>query len=144
MATHHDVYAAVDRRLHAAVRCGSIAAIKEALRDGWPPNGLGFNSETALHWASALNSPEAIRLLMAAPGCDPGIEDADGRTPLKIAQDRGHAEAIALLSRADDAGCGITKMLHSLAGEIERLRLAQEKIDARLCRIIGEPAEANA
>jgi len=96
-----DVYAFPDRRLHSAVRSGRISALREALRDGSPADALGFNRETALHWAAALNDLEATRLLLGSTDCGAGIEDADGRTPLKIAIGRGHAEAAALLAEAE-------------------------------------------
>jgi ankyrin repeat protein len=58
------------------------------------PGGRG----TPLHEAARGRQPEIIKLLLAA-GADPRIKDPEGKTPVDIAKEKGHAAALELLQK---------------------------------------------
>ena len=49
---------------------------------------------TALHIGTANDEPEIVRMLLAHPDIDPGLENKTGLTPLKMATLRGKTEAL--------------------------------------------------
>ena len=57
---------------------------------------------TAMRRAVISNRIEVVKLLLAAPGASDALKtkNYNGRTPLKLAIDRGHAEMVALLRAA--------------------------------------------
>ena len=90
--------------LHAALFGRRIEAAKVLLAagadvtprrggTGWPRAGW-----TALHYAAGLGLGELARAFIAR-GADLNARDEEGKTPLQVALDAGHAEMVELLQR---------------------------------------------
>lgn len=81
----------------------TLAAVAVLLDKGADVNarderrGAGY---TALHWAAHLNSLQLAQLLLDR-GADIEVKEAQGRTPLQIATEKGYKELAELLRNAD-------------------------------------------
>jgi cytohesin len=117
-----------------AAMAGDVAALRQLVAaHGGPAVRLdGDPAElTALHWAAASGSLEAVRFLLASPvGADPRAARNNNFTPLHAAAMQGHAAVCeALLA----AGAGVNVQtepqgyapLHSAAyaGHVEAIRV---------------------
>jgi uncharacterized protein len=117
-----------------AATAGDLAALRQlvaahggsAIRLDADPAEL-----TALHWAAASGSPEAVRFLLAPPvGADPRAARNNYFTPLHAAAMQGHAAVCEVLLAA---GAGVNVQtdpqgyapLHSaaFAGHVEAIRV---------------------
>jgi hypothetical protein len=79
-----------------AVASGDCARVRRLLDGGVPVDAPIFgHGATALVWAVA-QGEEMVRLLLER-GASARAEDWEGVTPLRVAQQAGHAEIIALL-----------------------------------------------
>jgi ankyrin repeat protein len=59
-------------------------------------NGLDMNGATALHYAAHEGHEEVMRVLLLS-GADPHSTDSEGITPRTLAEDKGHADCVAML-----------------------------------------------
>lgn len=64
-----------------------------------PLDTAGSGSNTALHLCALHDKPECMKLLLRS-GADPTLRNAQDKTPLDIAQDRGHHSCEELLRHA--------------------------------------------
>ena len=87
--------------LEWASRFGHVCVVRVLLARGAKQVRPGQNY-TAMFWAANNNRIEVVKLLLAAPGASDALKTKDylGRTPLRVAIDRGHAEILALLRTA--------------------------------------------
>jgi Arf-GAP/SH3 domain/ANK repeat/PH domain-containing protein len=63
-----------------------------------PSDSTGSGSNTALHLCALHDKPECMKLLLRS-GADPTLRNAQDKTPLDIAQDRGHHSCEELVSQ---------------------------------------------
>jgi cytohesin len=117
-----------------AAMTGDVAALRQLVAThGGPAVRLDGDSAelTALHWAAASGSIEAVRFLLAPPvGADPRATRNNNFTPLHAAAMQGHAAACEVLL---EAGAGVNVQtdpqgyapLHSaaFAGHVEAIRV---------------------
>lgn len=88
--------------LHAALFGGRVEVARRLLEAGADPNlqrgGPGWprSGWTALHYAAGRDLADFAGALLDH-GADPGIRDAEGKTPLDVARKSGSANVIALL-----------------------------------------------
>jgi hypothetical protein len=87
-----------DTPLMAAVRIGSLPAVKLLLLNRASPNTKDRGGRTALHWAASTGRADIARTLLDA-GAPVDAVDATGRTPAGYAQERGHASVADVLRR---------------------------------------------
>ena len=79
---------------------GNVGVVRVLLARGAKQVRPG-TTDTAMHRAVYRNRIEVVKLLLAAPGASDTLKTKhNGRTPLKIAIDIGHAEIVALLRAA--------------------------------------------
>ena len=83
--------------LIAAAYVGSSVLVDVLLRAGADVNASCADGCTALHYASAQGSADAIRRLAAAPGIRLVVEDRDGETASDVAQGKKIKALIATL-----------------------------------------------
>jgi cytohesin len=137
-----------------AATAGNVPALAQLVAaHGGPAVRLDHNPEelTALHWAAASGSVEAVQLLLAPPvEADPRAARVNNFTPLHSAAMQGHAAVCAVLLRA---GAGVNVQtdpqgyapLHSaaFAGHIEAIEvLLAHGADRGLVNYRGErPAD---
>jgi len=62
-----------------------------------PSDSTGSGSNTVLHLCALHDKPECMKLLLRS-GADPTLRNAQDKTPLDIAQDRGHHSCEELVS----------------------------------------------
>ena len=62
-----------------------------------PLDSSGSGNNTALHLCALHDKPECMKLLLRS-GADPTLRNAQDKTPLDIAQDRGHHGCEELVS----------------------------------------------
>ena len=62
-----------------------------------PSDSTGSGSNTVLHLCALHDKPECMKLLLRS-GADPTLRNAQDKTPLDIAQDRGHHTCEELVS----------------------------------------------
>ena len=115
-----------------AATTGDVAALRQlVVARGGPAVRLDCDPEelTALHWAAASGSVEAVRFLLAPPvGADPRAARNNNFTPLHAAAMQGHAAVCEVLLAA---GAGVNVQtdpqgyapLHSaaFAGHVEAI-----------------------
>ncbi|MGB1593939.1 MAG: ankyrin repeat domain-containing protein, partial [Promethearchaeia archaeon] len=66
-------------------------------------NARTQDEDTPLHWGAASGDEGVVRLLLAAPGIEPGAANKDGNTPLHVACAEGALEVVqALLDSGAD------------------------------------------
>lgn len=81
-----------------AAYCAGPEVVRALLRDGRVAvNHANHKGETALWEACYCNLMDVARVLVMEGGADPSLADKQGRTPLAIAQEKGHRECIELL-----------------------------------------------
>lgn len=90
--------------LPAAARapCGAdaVAMVRLLLESGYPVDAqLAPQQQTALHIAASGGNAELTRLLLDH-SADATLSDAEGQTPLQVAQAKGHEDVVRLLSTA--------------------------------------------
>ncbi|KAJ5930832.1 hypothetical protein N7466_006325 [Penicillium verhagenii] len=84
-------------------RFKALAVVKLLVGSGADIDSRGFHdSQTALHWASALNHCPMVSFLLES-GVDPNKSDNRGQTALHYAAEGGFEEAVACLLRVADA-----------------------------------------
>ena len=120
--------------VQAAATAGDVSALRDLIAThGGPAVRLDGDPAalTALHWAAASGSVEAVRVLLAPPvGADPRAARNNHFTPLHAAAMRGHAAVCEVLL---GAGAGVNVQtdpqgyapLHSaaFAGHVEAIRV---------------------
>ncbi|MEW5320469.1 MAG: hypothetical protein WDW38_011539 [Sanguina aurantia] len=86
------------RNIFEAAERGLVGYIVKAVE-----RRLDFNvaqkdkfDRSALHWAAETNSIECAEALMDY-GCDPGVTECNGRTPIHLAARNGHVEMLRTL-----------------------------------------------
>ena len=83
--------------LQSAARFNQTDVIHELLQRGADVNKRHrYIGRTALHWSARYNSTDAIRLLLQN-GASTTIKDNKGRTPIDVAREHNHQEAVLLL-----------------------------------------------
>ena len=85
-----------DIPLHFASAEGHIEIMQMLLKKKSPVNAQTNLGNTPLHLASLKGRTEAVKLLMQHKA--ELLENTDGHTPLKVAQDNGHHDIVDLLS----------------------------------------------
>ena len=86
--------------LELASSCGHVGAVRVLLARGAKQVRPG-QTYTAMFLAVSSDYIEVVKLLLAAPGASDALKTKHGgRTPLKVAIDRGRAEIVALLRAA--------------------------------------------
>ncbi len=83
--------------LHAAVAAGHAEVTALLLQAGADPNAPDGDGYTPLHAAAATGNLDLVRLLLQA-GADAKAV-AEGKTPLALAREGGHTEAVEALQR---------------------------------------------
>lgn len=98
-ALHHAVDQAIyHRKEYGGKYEESLEIIKLLIVAGANPNATrSEDGRTVMMMAAADNNTQLIRLLLAAKA-DPSLRDADGKTALRIAYDRGAKDAEKLLA----------------------------------------------
>ena len=82
-----------------AAGMGHIDIVKDMIQMRLSVNVTGLNNRTPLMAAVKFGRVDTVRLLLEN-GSDPTLQDADGGTALKVAQDQGNKEIIGLLEKA--------------------------------------------
>jgi hypothetical protein len=96
--------------MHLAVQCNYAQLVGLMLARKMDPNCSNDDGQTPLHWACATADPrlggtpryKMIKQLLAA-GANPGLKDAQGRTPGDLAAAMGHGEALEALGLKAEA-----------------------------------------
>jgi hypothetical protein len=84
----------------AAARSGDISAVDRLLGGGADVNERDEHGWTALNWAAGSDDARMVAALLER-GADPTLTGRDNRTPLMIARAAGRAEAVAILTEAE-------------------------------------------
>ena len=85
--------------LQQAARYNRTDVIHELLQRGADVNKRDrYFGRTALHWSAMNNNTDAIRLLLEN-GASTTIKDDEGLTPIDIARQYNHQEAVLLLQQ---------------------------------------------
>jgi ankyrin repeat protein len=92
----------LDANLIWAARKGHPAIVKAFLARGADPAAADDDGGTALHWAVAASSADAVRLLIGA-GAPVDTADVRGTTPLALAERKGRDEIARVLKEAGAA-----------------------------------------
>ena len=87
---------------NAAERC-KAGVVARLLAAGADVNAELTTGMTALHQAAHSGCEDVVRLLLAREDTRLGVKDADLRTPLICAAERGHRDVVRLLSPAANA-----------------------------------------
>ncbi|XP_066595131.1 uncharacterized protein wtrw [Prorops nasuta] len=74
--------------LHLAAEAGCADNVDLLLDRGASVNLKNHRGQTALHMAARAHSLECVEILLRKGGCDPNVEDNDGRAPLHLALGR--------------------------------------------------------
>jgi hypothetical protein len=82
---------------HGATECVELLLARDG--DALELDAVDKDGDTALHLAAWKNHPTIAQLLLQA-GADPTVRNRNGRTPLDVAQSRGHQQCKALLQAA--------------------------------------------
>ena len=83
--------------LYQAIQRNRLSAAKMLLAAGADPNIPAHEAKTALSWAAAQGSEEALDLLLQHPSIALDIPDKSGQTPLLLAADAGHTKSVRML-----------------------------------------------
>lgn len=82
--------------LSESVKAKNEPLARVLLDHGASPDAATWYGRTALHFAAEFFDPDIMALLIAR-GADVNARDNDGRTPLKVALDKGNTKAADLL-----------------------------------------------
>jgi len=105
--------------LHRAVIGGHTDVVKLLLTKGADVDArVGTSGPTLLHHPVENGHLEIAELLLAH-GADANAKDAQGRTPLDLAMERGHRGIIRLLSKSGDVSISIN--MAAYAGDLQRV-----------------------
>ena len=91
--------------LYQAIQRNHLSAAKMLLAADADPNIPAHETKTALSWAAAQGSEEALELLLQQPSIALDTPDKFGQTPLLLAADAGHTKSVRTLL---DAGANVT------------------------------------
>jgi len=80
-----------------AAQAGKTDAVIRMISEGENVNAQDEFGMTALHYAAENGHVAMLNWLMYDAGANFNLRNADGKTPLALAQDAGQAEAIAAL-----------------------------------------------
>ena len=83
--------------LYQAIQRNRLSAARMLLAAGADPNIPAHECKTALSWAAAQGSEEALELLLQQPSIALDIPDTYGQTPLLLAADAGHTKSVRML-----------------------------------------------
>ena len=86
--------------LIVACHHGHVATAAELVRLGADINAVDNAGWSALMHAAYGGHIDAVRMLLAAPGVNFNLSDADGRTALSVARSNGRGAVVALLEAA--------------------------------------------
>tara|TARA_B100000035_G_C20921782_1_gene518825 strand:+ start:161 stop:865 length:705 start_codon:yes stop_codon:yes gene_type:complete len=84
------------KRMFQAAAQGDTDCIRKSIASGALADEYGPGQETALHYAALHNQVDVIKFLLSL-GADPNLFDARGHTPLIVAAQVGHMEAVKAL-----------------------------------------------
>lgn len=88
----------LEQKLIEAARYSSAGGVKILLTRGVDPNCQDDNGWGPLHWAVSRDAMNVIGLLMAN-GANPGLRNAEGKSPADLAKELGKADIEAALSK---------------------------------------------
>lgn len=86
--------------LHEAAETGRADWVRLLLDRGVDVNQRQKDGWAAVHQAASSESPEALNMLLTAPGINIRVVDEDGETPLHTAARKGRTEAVRALLKA--------------------------------------------
>lgn len=84
--------------LHFAVKNNHFAVVDLLLNRGAYINSPDNKNFAPLHWAALNGSENIINCLLKNPNVNIEIESTEGKTPLHLAQEKGHSHVIAVLA----------------------------------------------
>lgn len=119
---------AYDAKVADAAMQSDAAAVRALITAGEDVNAAQGDGMTALHWAARRGDIEMVRMLIAAGGNVRAITRLGNYTPLILAAEAGHAQAIdALVAAGADVkgttASGVTPlMLASASGQVEAVK----------------------
>ena len=121
-----------------AARRGDLAAVRRLLDQKADVNAQGGDGATALHWASHLDKPELVDLLIQR-GANPKSTNRYGVTPLSLAAVNGSAAILEKL-----LGAGVDPNTSMPEGETALMSAARAGNPAALKALIAGGADVNA
>lgn len=86
----------MENSIFLAAKDGKVEDIIHFISESQNPNATGCGGYTPVHIATVFNHPEALKTLLLNGG-NPDQETEDGKTALRIAEEKGHGEIIEML-----------------------------------------------
>ena len=106
--------------LHWAAAKGHCRAVRFLLQAGADVNARNACRSTPLHSAGAHGRSDAVRLLLAQPGCDVSAVNEDGFTAEQLAKQQGHTHLLPMHPRASSSEAECSREAQKCSDAVEQ------------------------